>query len=172
PRIADWCVVGIADSDGRLRRLVYAEAAKSAAARQLEGHLAADVGVETALAQVIRTGRPALHLTVGVSGGGPGAPPIAGTESEAPVARELGVSSAICVALPPAHGIEGAVAFISADPARLYGWADVAIARVATHLLSRAMERSRVHEAERNARDLAEAQSAVAQAANRAKDEF
>lgn len=155
PQIADWCAVDMAGSDGdRLwDRLVVAhvDPAKIALAEEFQRRFPPDPETSP-IYRVMRTGRPELvpfvseELLV----------QFARSEEHLRMMRELGIMSFMIVPVRSRGDVVGTITFVASD--RRYSPQDLKQAEELAYRASIAIENARLY--------------SVAQAANRAKDEF
>jgi signal transduction histidine kinase len=126
PEIADWCAVDIVNETGQLQRLAVAhvDPAKLESARHLEERYPPDPSSPQGVHEVIRTGRPAMMVSI---------PPdlVAAGARDAEHLRlltELGLTSYMCVPLTSSSGTFGALTFVYAESGRHYSDRDLAFA--------------------------------------------
>ena len=156
PGMADWCVVDVLDSQGKLQRLAVAHAdpAKLAMVEKLQERYADDGSSEFGPAQVVRTGIPQYLTEI------PEAllRQSARDEEHYGLLTELGLKSFLAVPLETGGRTIGVLTLVSAESGARYGPDDVAFARRLAHHASLAIDNSRLYE---------EAQAAVS-----ARDDF
>ena len=143
PRIADWCAVDLLDEHGRVERVAihHADPAKLALAERLH-LLYPPAGDEpTGVAEVIRSGKPAIVTEI---------PPSAlaayardGEHLE--ILRALGMTAVIIVPMPGAVGTIGAITLVSSDSIRRLSAADLAVAVRLARRVGAAIENARVY---------------------------
>jgi PAS domain S-box-containing protein len=156
PRIADYCVVYMADAEGALRRLAVAhvDPAKLELLAELERQFAMDRNAPLGPVQVLRTGVSEL------------APILSDTATEASaadpeyraMARALNVRSAMTVPLRIRDEIMGVITFAITESGRAYTNEDVQRAEDLARRAAAAIENARLYSA--------------AQEAIRVRDEF
>ena len=155
PRLADVCAVDMVEGDSVQRLAVtHVDPAKEALAlehRQRHGY---KPDARSGVAEVLRTGRPALvrrvteeHLV-----------DAAQSPEQLEALRSLGLTSWLIVPLQSRGRVQGAITFVMADSGRQYTDAHVALAQDLAYRASIAIENAQLYD--------------EAQAANRAKDEF
>ena len=162
PRLADWCVVHVANGDGyRAVAVAHADPTKVAWARNLWDRYPVDPHAPFGVPQVIATGRSELHPEIGddllVAG--------AQDEEHLRLLRELGIRSAVIVPLTGTTGTLGALTMIAAESGRRFGEDD---RRLAEDLARRAALAVETADAFRAQSGRLAAVSRVAEAAQRA----
>jgi PAS domain S-box-containing protein len=164
PRLADWCAVDLAQAgDPTPKRVAVAhvDPRKVELAKELSVKYPSDPEAPRGVAHVLRTGKPQLYAEIPdellVS--------VCVDEEHLRITRELGLRSAMTVPLVANQYILGALSFVSADGARLYGEEDLAFAQELAHRCAIAIDNARRYASEQEARKSAEV-------ATRAKDEF
>lgn len=163
PTIADWCSVHLSGEDGEVRRIVVAhrDPAKVAWAEELQRRYLPDPAAERGIARVLRTGKAELYTDVTdrllVA--------VAQDEEHLAVLRAAGMRSLMLVPLV-AHGHTlGLITLVAAESERRYETEHLRLAEDLAGRCALAIEHARLYQAERQARQEAEA-------ANQAKDEF
>jgi PAS domain S-box-containing protein len=140
PSFSDWCSVDVVEPDGSIRRLAiqHADAAKIEFAR--EWHLKYPPRPDDTNQVVIRTGEPMLFREI----------PEALLAERAydaehlALIRELGLKSAICVPMLIRGRTVGAITFVSSEPGRRYGGADLELAMDIAHRAAVAVDNARL----------------------------
>ncbi len=134
PRVADWCVIDLADDLAQRRPPVvvaHKDAAAAETARDLAGRYPPDPAAVFGAPAVVRTGRPELYEDV------PDDLLVAASRSaeQLEALRGLSLSSAMVVPMVARGRTLGAITFILTDSGRRYGPADLEMAQ---HLARRA----------------------------------
>ena len=163
PRIADWCAIDVLEEDGSLQRLAVAhtDPARVALAHELQRRYPVDMNASQGMAQVLRTGEPALVAEVSDEL----LAAMARDAEQLRVLRALGLRSAMLVPLQARGRVLGAITFAMAESGRRYGPADLALAEDLARRAGLAVDNARLYEAEQRAR-------AAAEAAIQARDQF
>jgi signal transduction histidine kinase/PAS domain-containing protein len=163
PHFADWCGVNILDEGGEPRQLAVAhvDPEKVKWAIELNRRYPPDMNASTGIGEVIRSGKPELY---------PEIPPelleAGAVDAEhLKIMRELGLRSAMVVPLATPERVFGAISVIAAESGRRYSEADLAFMTELARRAALAIENSRLHKAEQDAR-------LAAEAANEAKTQF
>jgi PAS domain S-box-containing protein len=163
PDLADWCGVSVADDGGPMEQVAVAhvDAKKVQLAKELSERYPQDPDAKTGVPNVMRTGKPELYAEITddllVAA--------AKDRNHLGMLRDLGMQSAMVVPLV-AHGKTlGALTLISSTSGRRYSQDDVTFAMELARRAALAVDNSRAHRAERQARKQAEE-------ANRAKMDF
>jgi signal transduction histidine kinase len=163
PNFADWAAVNIADSSGQAKQLAVAhvDPSKIQWAHELNKRYPPDMNAPTGVPNVIRTGKPELYSEI------PDEMLVAGAKDEEHlrIIRELGFRSAIVVPLATPQGAFGAITVVSTESGRRYTSEDLNFLSELARRASLAVENSRLHKAEHEARRAAES-------ANEAKTQF
>jgi PAS domain S-box-containing protein len=162
PRLADWCVVHVADGDGyRPVAVAHADPAKVAWAKRLGERYPVDPQAPSGVPQVVGTGRSELYSDIGddllVAG--------ARDAEHLRLLRELAIRSAVIVPLTGTTGTFGALTMIAAESERRFDEDD---RRLAEDLARRAALAVETAEAFRAQSGRLAAVSRVAEAAQRA----
>ena len=150
PELADWCVVDMADSDGRLRRLAVAhvDPAKVELSRELARRWPPSPDAPAGPANVVRTGEPEYveeisdELLVAS----------ARDEEHLRVLREIGLRSYMSVPVKARGGVLGVITFVGERPELRYGEHELALATELARRAATAIE---------NALLFAEAEAAI-----------
>jgi len=154
PVLADYCVIDVFDADGTMRRVAaaHADPAKTPVLDRLRA-LAPSPDVQRRMTRVIRTGQS--DCVSGLD------PVRAAADLRDPERREiilaLGPRAYVVVALRAHDRTLGTMTFVHAESQRRYGRTDVALAEELARRAATAIEKARLHEAERRARTDAEA---------------
>jgi PAS domain S-box-containing protein len=164
PHVADWCAVEIiGEQPGAPERLAVAhvDPAKVALAEELRRRYPPDPKLQRGVPLVLRTGNSELYEEV----------PEALLESAARdaehlrILRELKLRSVMIVAIATRGRVLGAITFVSAESARRYTRADLAVAEDLARRAAMAIENARLYRetliAEERNRFLAEATEAL-----------
>jgi PAS domain S-box-containing protein len=168
PQLADWSTVDVVGENGAIRRLAVAhvDPAKIRLATELEERYPADP--DSGVPRVVRTGEPHFIPDVTdellVAG--------ARDEEHLRIVRALGLRSAMVVPLIARDTVLGAITLVSAESARRYTEADLALAQELARRAAMAVENARLHRSAILAREAAEQAAIEAARANRAKAEF
>jgi PAS domain S-box-containing protein len=150
PRVADWCVIYMANPDGTIERLAveHGGGRQDVAKAILAAH-PLDPDATAGVPQVIRTGEPELHRE---------ATPLAlaadvdRPEALAGALADIEVRSTMCVPLVARERTLGAILFVSAESGRLYGPQDLRLAGELARRAALAVDNSRLYgEAEERA---------------------
>jgi signal transduction histidine kinase/PAS domain-containing protein len=164
PHFADWASVTIVDEpSGEPKQLAVAhvDPAKIDWANELNRKYPPDMSARTGVPEVIRTGKPELYPEISdemlVAG--------AADEEHLRIIREVGLKSAIVVPLATPQKIFGAITVVSAESGRRYTGEDLDFLSELARRAALAVENSRLHKSEHEARRAAEA-------ANEAKTQF
>jgi PAS domain S-box-containing protein len=125
PRLADWCVVHVADGGSyRPVAVAHANPAKVSWARSLQDRYPVDPNSATGVPLVVATGRSELYNDISddllVAG--------AVDEEHLRILRELGMRSAVVVPLTGRTGSFGAITMIAAESRRRFNEADLQLA--------------------------------------------
>ena len=163
PEFADWAAVDVVGEDGKVKQLAVAhvEPEKVRLAYELNKRYPPDPNAPTGVYNVLRTGQPELYSEI------PEEMLTAGAidQEHLNIIRELGLKSAIVVPLI-AHGRTlGAMTLVSTASGRRYTEADLELATELARRAALAVDNARLHKAELDARQAAEA-------ANLAKTQF
>jgi PAS domain S-box-containing protein len=156
PQIADWCAVDVLGPDGSIQRLavVHADPNKLELARDLERRDSVQMGADSGVPNVMRTGFPELvsEITDDL---------LAETAEDTDhqeILRGLGLKSYIIVPLAARGRTLGALTLMTAESGRRYGMSDLAFAENLAGRVALAVDNARLY---REAQEL-----------NRMKDEF
>jgi PAS domain S-box-containing protein len=156
-RVSDWCTVHVVEPDGSIAEVTVAhrDPAQIAFARELQERYPPDPSSPTGAAAVIRTGEAEL------------VPEITDDMIDMAVAdalqrdllRQLELHSYMCVPLVGRDHTLGAITFVSSEPGRAYGVADLRLAEELARRAAAAIENARLY---REAEQRAEAARALA----------
>src|SRR5581483_5843369 len=162
PFLADWCTIDVIDDDGTIRRvaIAHADPAKADTARRMAAY-PPDPSARHPRTRVLRTGAPVLIRDIGARDLGAIAP----DPDHRAVLQSVGYRSAMIVPLVARGASLGAITFATAESARRYDAADLALAEEVAQHAALAVDNARLFAAERRARTTAEV-------ASRAKDTF
>lgn len=156
PHIADWCAVHVIEKDGAIQSLAVAhvDPSKVAVAEELQRRYPINPAATRGVPQVIRTGHPELYTEINdallVT--------VARDAGHLATLRELGLKSAMTVAMTVQGRNLGTISFISTESGRRYGAEDLALAEDLARRAALAVDNARLY---REAQEL-----------NRIKDEF
>ena len=141
PRLADWCIVDVAERDGTLRQLAvgHVDPAKEELIRELRLRFPPDPK-DHVIPRVIASGNPEIATEIAE---GEVARDAQGPE-HLRLLRELGVSSHMVVPLPARGRILGAISFIGTG-ARRYASADLALAEDLGRRAGLALDNARLY---------------------------
>jgi signal transduction histidine kinase/CheY-like chemotaxis protein/PAS domain-containing protein len=165
PALADWCVIRVIESDGRVRRLrtVYADKRLEAAARVMDDYYGAHTGAETYASQagigrVLRTGEPVLVPEVSPAW----LRNVAQDEVQLTALTEIGIASLMHAPLVLRGRTLGVLTFVRTASGPRYGAADLALAEELCDRAAVAVENARLFEASERRASEAHALSAIA----------
>lgn len=163
PDFADWAAVDVVGEDGKPKQLVVAHVnpEKIRWAYELNKRYPPDPNAPTGVYNVLRTGKPEFYPEI------PEEMLIAGAvdDEHMKIIRELGLKSAIVAPLIARGRTLGALTLVSAESGRRYTEADLELASELARRAALAVDNARLHKAEIDARNAAEA-------ANLAKTQF
>ena len=164
PHFADWASVSIVDEKTGLPKqlaVAHVDPAKIEWASELTRRYPPDMNARTGVPQVIRTGKAELYPEI------PDEMLVAGAidAEHLRLIREVGLRSAIVVPLATAQKVFGAITVVSAESGRRYTDEDLDFLSELARRAALAVENSRLHKSETEARRIAEA-------ANEAKTQF
>lgn len=163
PRLADWCLVHMVDTDGiaRIVAFEHADPRQHELRNDLEQWYTLAPGAPSHIAQVLRSGKPILiseireeHLAA-----------TAVDEQHLAALHKLGMRSGLIVPLIVQQTCVGALTLIVAESGRSYDSTDLALAEEVALRAAQAITHARLYAAEQQAH--AEAEAAV-----RLRDEF
>jgi signal transduction histidine kinase len=143
PEIADWAVVYCVDAAGIVRRLeaAHRDPSKATLLRELQDSSIDPAGSHPAL-ESMRTRKPILARAVGDEL----LASITPNERQLAIARQLGVSSFMMVPMVARDRALGAIALVSADPARQFDEQDLALAQDIATRAALAIDNARLYE--------------------------
>jgi len=143
PRVADWCSVEIADTDGtpHLLALAHADPEKVSLAHEHRRRYPADPDAPYGAAAAIRTGRSQLLRKI------PDASLVAGAQDAEHLAmlRALGLASSMLVPLIARGRVLGTITFVSSSHEWLYGPDDLAFAEELGRRAAIAIDNARLY---------------------------
>ncbi|MFY9570457.1 MAG: PAS domain S-box protein, partial [Blastocatellia bacterium] len=184
PKLADWCIVHIADENGQLRQIsvVHPDSSKVKAAQQLQQRHPLDPDATIGVPNVFRTGRAEFYTRIDKHT----LEQAARNPRLAAALREQGLKSCMIVPMVARNRTLGTITLVTAESDRHYDQTDLALAEDLAHRIALAVDNARLYrEAQEAVRAREEAlqlrnellgreQDAreAAEAANRAKDEF
>lgn len=160
PHIADWCTVDLIDPSDpeQLRRVTVAhvDPSKVALAHELHRRYPVDMQARTGIPQVLRTGKaeliPEIEDWMLVAG--------CKDAEQLRLARELGLTSSMCVPLKARGRLLGAISLVAAEPGRHFDAADLRVAESLALRCAVAIDNatllSQAHDAEHDLRRLNE----------------
>lgn len=148
PEIADWAVVYAVDGTGDVRRLEVAhrDPLKRSLLQELQNS-AVDPQTPHPVLEAFRTRKPILASTFGEAS----LAPLALSDRQAAIARELGVASLMVVPMVARDRALGAIALVSSSPERLFGDQDLALAQDIATRGALALDNARLYEEARKA---------------------
>lgn len=156
PVLADWCAIDLLEDDGSIRRLVvtHADPTKTEAAKALE-RLVPEPGGAHPVVRTLRTGESQLFTEL------PDRELERHAHSDEQLAlwRNLGLRSAMVVALKARGRILGAISLDAAESARHYGPTDLALAEDLAGRAALAVDNARLHRELSYQRSLLQAQA-------------
>ena len=151
PEIADWAVVYAVDAKGMVRRVELAH--RDPSQRRLLQELqdsSIDPQTPHPVLDAFRTRKPILLSTFGE----PALAPLALSDRQAAVARELGVASLMVVPMVARDRALGAIALVSSNPDRRFGDQDLALAQDIATRGALALDNARLYEEARKANEM------------------
>lgn len=148
-RLADWCVVDLADGDGRVRRVAvqHRDPQKRAVAAAFRKKYPLPPHGEGGTYRVIRTGEAELKQDVDDEQ----LRELAENDEHLALLRELGISSTVCVPMSSRGGIIGAITLVSAESKRRYGALDLMVAHELAQRVALAIENASLYRAAQDA---------------------
>jgi PAS domain S-box-containing protein len=157
PRLADWCVVHVAD-EGGLRQIAieHADPARVEWAREMQERYPPDADAETGVPNVVRSGRAELYVEITDEM----LQQAARDETHLELLRRLGLTSAMIVPLAARDRVFGALTFVS-ESGRRYGEDDLVQAEDLARHAALAMDNARLHHEAQQARRDAELAASV-----------
>jgi PAS domain S-box-containing protein len=163
PRLADWCSIHILEEDGSVQQVATAhiDPDKVAWAEAFRRKYPINLNADTGVAQVLRSGQSELYPYISDD-------MLVEATSDSDylnAIRALGLHSVMIVPLRIHTRILGTISFVFAESGRHYTQADLTLAEELARRAALAVENARLYR--RAQRD-----RAVAEAANRSKDEF
>jgi PAS domain S-box-containing protein len=150
-RVADWCTIEIAESDGTVSRvaLEHADPAKIIYARELQDRYPAFAGSEGPSARVLRTGQPLLVPEI------PDEVLVRAAVDDIHLGllRQLGLRSYLVVPMTVRGRVIGTIAFVAAESGRPFDKGDLRLAEELASRAATAVDNSLLYgEVERRAR--------------------
>jgi signal transduction histidine kinase len=145
PRVADWCVVDLAEDIARGRSAVvvaHADPAKVELVREMGRRHPPDPAAQRGAPAVVRTGRSELYLDIhdeDISAN-------VREPEQLRLARELGLCSGMVVPMTTRGKTLGAMTFLSTDSRRRFGPADVEMAEHLGRRAALAIDNARLFE--------------------------
>ena len=117
PQLADWCFVYVLQDDGAIRRLAmeFANPSLKSLAGAREGDFTVNPEADQGVSQVIRTGRPVLHVVASAS---LLASDVYERDELAAMLEQFGITSWICVPLSVRGRTFGAISLVMAASGR------------------------------------------------------
>lgn len=163
PRVADFCLVDMANEDGSIERMMVAheDPAKAEAWREMQRRFPLNPHAQYTIPQAIRTGKSVVYEEITPEK----IDAMSNDPEQAATLQKFGLKSSMIVPLVARGRAIGAITLISAESGRRYTAQDVQLAEVLARRAALAID---------NAVLFAEMQKArhVAEEASRAKDEF
>jgi PAS domain S-box-containing protein len=165
PHVADWCAVDIVGSDGRhAERLAvsHVDPAKVELAHELRRRYPSDPDAPSGVPHVLRTGQSELYEEIpeGLLQS------VARDPEHLRLLKELGLQSAIVVAISSRGRVLGAITLVAAESGRRYGPSDLLTAEELARRAAIAIDNARLYRAsqlaEQRNRFLAEATEVLA----------
>jgi PAS domain S-box-containing protein len=144
PRLADWCIVYLAEPGGRIRRLAI-EHSGDLSQRAIVAELADfefDPDATHGVPSVIRTGEPEFHP---VATAALFASDAVERERLEELLADVGIASWMCAPLAAHERILGAITFVSVDPERRYTTDDLALAQELANRAALAVDNARLY---------------------------
>ena len=150
PEIADWAVVYAVDGTGVVRRLEVAhrDPLKRPLIEELQDS-SIDPQTSHPVLEAFRTRKPILASMFGEAS----LTPLALSDRQAAIARELGVASLMVVPMVARDRALGAIALISSNPDRRFGDQDLALAQDIATRGALALDNARLYEEARRANE-------------------
>ena len=149
PPLADWCTVSVADEDGAIVQMGHAHVTPAGADAIIELQQRFPLAPDSPhpVARVIATGEPALcsDVTPAILAR------IAGHPERAALLRKAGIVSYMVVPLVARGHTIGCINLVSADPARRYGEATLALAQEIARRAALAADNARLYQEAREA---------------------
>jgi signal transduction histidine kinase len=149
PTLADWCTVYALTADGDVRRVAVAcdDEQKAGLAEALRAYPPTPLSPRSSVAEVMRTGRPAVI---------PDIPDdyVAAIARDAPhleIMRQLAFRSSLVVPLRARDEVLGAMALFTWDERRRFGQADLPLAEDLAHRVAVAIDNARLYQEARRA---------------------
>ena len=143
PRIADWCAVDLRSDVGPPERvaLAHADPEQVQRGRELGERYPSDPHAEQGLPQVLRTGVSEIYPEI------PDEMLRAGAHDEEhlEILRDIGMRSAMIVAMPGRDGPIGAMTFVSGESGRRFEDTDLALAEELARRCATALENARLY---------------------------
>ncbi|HEY2542157.1 MAG TPA: ATP-binding protein [Gaiellaceae bacterium] len=156
-RVSDWCTVHVVEPDGSIAEVTveHRDPAQVAFARELQERYPPDPSSPTGAAAVIRTGEAELvpEITEAMIDAA------VRDELQRDLLRQLELRSFMCVPLVGRDHTLGAITFVSSEPGRAYGVADLRLAEELARRAAAAIDNARLY---REAEQRAEAARALA----------
>src|SRR5262249_21768242 len=149
PALADWCVIRVIESDGRMRRLptVYAGASHAETARAMNEYYArrtdaTEYAPDSGIARVLRTGESVVLPEVSPEF----LRSIAHDETHLSLLKEMGITSALHAPLLLRGRTIGVLTLVRTRPGERYRAADLAVAEELCDRAAVAIEHARLAE--------------------------
>jgi PAS domain S-box-containing protein len=163
PRLADWCVVHIAEDGQHLKQLaiMHIDPARTAEAEELGRRFPPDPNAPRGLLNVLRTGKSEYYPEIEDAL----LTRMARDEDHLNVMRAVGMKSAMLVPLAARNRTLGVITFVASESHPLYTAADLALAEDLARRAALAVDHALLFAEAYRAR-------AEAEEANRMKDEF
>jgi len=146
--MADWCWIRTLDEGGlRPAAVAHADPARASLAAEIEQRLISPEAPDETVAEVLRTGKPAIHPSLSEP---EGPAPALGPEHPEPL-RMVGARSYIVTRLQARDRTLGIMTFATTDPRRRFDAADLALAADLTDRAALAADNMRLYEEARAA---------------------
>ncbi|MDQ6626139.1 MAG: response regulator [Verrucomicrobiota bacterium] len=162
PRLADFCIIDIADSDDRLRQVAVAhrDSGEQAKLAELKAHYPATLTARHGGTRVFQTGKPEFGQL-------DDAALVTMFEDDATreCVRDLGAKCYVAVPLLARGNVLGAITLVNVDDTRACGISEMSLAEELAQRAALALDNAGLYQAARKARNEAER-------ANLAKDRF
>jgi PAS domain S-box-containing protein len=167
PKVADWCIVDIAEDDGTVRRLEVAhdDPSRQELAQQLRRFPPGPNNAGSLALAVIRTGRSEMHADTPDD--------LLEQASSSPehlqLLRELAPCSTMVVPLRARGRVFGALSLFTAESGRRLTRADLALTEELARRCALSVDNARILARERRARDASESLQAITSALSKAR---
>lgn len=144
PALADWCAADVLEEDETIRRVAVAhvDPAKVEMAHELQRRYPTDPAAPSGVPNVLRTGESEFYPVITDSMIEASAP----DAEQQPIAKDLGLTSAMIVPLRARGQTLGALTFAWAQPGRHYTEADLRLAEELGRRAGLAVDNARLYE--------------------------